>query len=261
MSNPRIQLRHDTAANWSIANPVLLDGEVGIEKGSSETVNLTIEDSSYCSIANNILTIPSLPSDTSSFSSDILIHTPEPLTHNESGSQYFDMKIRCKVALSHPDYVTFFRQYVKENNSEFDFIFRLEISSSANQLQFFYNNWANSVMCSIPSDYTDKFYTYRAYREYPNQAPGIEVIDDEGTVLYSALGQHQMNLITPSSLTGCYTTIASAKGESFVGDIDLTKTFIHFGSQEQWDAVTGNTPAKLKIGDGETAWNDLPYVI
>ena len=261
MSNPRIQLRHDTAENWSTANPVLLDGEVGIEKGTSETVNLTIEDSSYCSINNNILTIPSLPSDTSGFSSEILIHTPEPLTHNESGSQYFDMKIRCKVGSSHPEYVTFFRQYIKETDSEWDFIFRIWLGDDK-QLQFFYNGWNNVVRCSIPSDYTDKFYTYRASKEYPNTTPNVQVLDDEGNVLYESYGQTQMTLVTPSSLTGCYTTIASAKGESFVGDIDLNKTFIHFGSQEQWDAVTGTpTPAKLKIGDGETAWNDLPYII
>lgn len=29
--NPKIQLRHDTAANWTSVNPVLLEGEVGIE--------------------------------------------------------------------------------------------------------------------------------------------------------------------------------------------------------------------------------------
>ena len=31
MANPKIQLRHDTAANWTSVNPVLLEGEVGIE--------------------------------------------------------------------------------------------------------------------------------------------------------------------------------------------------------------------------------------
>lgn len=31
MSNPKIQLRHDTAANWASVNPVLLEGEVAIE--------------------------------------------------------------------------------------------------------------------------------------------------------------------------------------------------------------------------------------
>lgn len=31
MANPKIQLRHDTAANWASVNPVLLEGEVGIE--------------------------------------------------------------------------------------------------------------------------------------------------------------------------------------------------------------------------------------
>ena len=31
MANPKIQLRHDTAANWTSVNPILLEGEVGIE--------------------------------------------------------------------------------------------------------------------------------------------------------------------------------------------------------------------------------------
>lgn len=31
MANPKIQLRHDTAANWASVNPVLLEGEVGLE--------------------------------------------------------------------------------------------------------------------------------------------------------------------------------------------------------------------------------------
>lgn len=30
MSNPKIQLRHDTASNWSTVNPILLDGEVAL---------------------------------------------------------------------------------------------------------------------------------------------------------------------------------------------------------------------------------------
>lgn len=31
MANPKIQLRHDTSANWTSVNPTLLEGEVGIE--------------------------------------------------------------------------------------------------------------------------------------------------------------------------------------------------------------------------------------
>lgn len=31
MANPKIQLRHDTAANWASVNPILLEGEVGLE--------------------------------------------------------------------------------------------------------------------------------------------------------------------------------------------------------------------------------------
>ena len=32
----RIQLRHDTAQNWTNANPILLSGEVGIETDTNK---------------------------------------------------------------------------------------------------------------------------------------------------------------------------------------------------------------------------------
>lgn len=35
-SRQRIQLRRDTAANWTAANPVLLAGEVGVETDTSK---------------------------------------------------------------------------------------------------------------------------------------------------------------------------------------------------------------------------------
>lgn len=36
MSNPKIQLRHDTSSNWSSVNPILLVGEVGIETDTNK---------------------------------------------------------------------------------------------------------------------------------------------------------------------------------------------------------------------------------
>jgi len=46
----RLQLRHDTAANWTAANPRLLSGEVGIET-----------DTNRMKIGNGILNWASLP--------------------------------------------------------------------------------------------------------------------------------------------------------------------------------------------------------
>lgn len=40
MANPKIQLRHDTAANWTSVNPVLLEGEVGVEITSQKDTNV-----------------------------------------------------------------------------------------------------------------------------------------------------------------------------------------------------------------------------
>lgn len=36
MANPKIQLRHDTALNWDNENPVLLEGELGIETDTNK---------------------------------------------------------------------------------------------------------------------------------------------------------------------------------------------------------------------------------
>lgn len=50
MANPKIQLRHDTAANWSSANPVLLEGEFAYE---TDTKKIKVGDGStaYNSLA------------------------------------------------------------------------------------------------------------------------------------------------------------------------------------------------------------------
>ena len=40
----RVQLRHDTAANWSSANPLLLAGEIGVE---TNTNRMKIGDGSH----------------------------------------------------------------------------------------------------------------------------------------------------------------------------------------------------------------------
>lgn len=37
MTNPKIQLRHDTASNWSSVNPTLLEGEIGIETDTGKS--------------------------------------------------------------------------------------------------------------------------------------------------------------------------------------------------------------------------------
>ncbi len=36
MPTPRLRLRHDTAANWTSRNPVLLAGEVGVETDTNK---------------------------------------------------------------------------------------------------------------------------------------------------------------------------------------------------------------------------------
>lgn len=52
----RVQLRHDTAANWTSANPPLLAGEIGIE---TDTNRMKIGDGS-----NRWVSLPYFPADT-----------------------------------------------------------------------------------------------------------------------------------------------------------------------------------------------------
>ena len=49
MANPKIQLRHDTSANWQTQNPVLLEGEVAIEtvKNRFNTDNSLFKEKPY----------------------------------------------------------------------------------------------------------------------------------------------------------------------------------------------------------------------
>ena len=51
----RVQLRHDTATNWTTANPRLLAGEIGIE---TDTNRMKIGDGT-----NNWATLPYFPPD------------------------------------------------------------------------------------------------------------------------------------------------------------------------------------------------------
>ncbi len=52
----RLQLRHDTAANWIARNPVLLAGEIGIE---TDTNRMKIGNGSF-----NWASLPYFPGDT-----------------------------------------------------------------------------------------------------------------------------------------------------------------------------------------------------
>jgi Major tropism determinant N-terminal domain len=52
----RVQLRHDTATNWTTANPLLLQGEIGIEV---DTNRMKLGDG-----INRWQTLPYFPSDT-----------------------------------------------------------------------------------------------------------------------------------------------------------------------------------------------------
>lgn len=75
MANPKIQLRHDTKANWETVNPVLLQGEVAIETDTNRT-KIGNGTSTYTELGYNInfdtntpLTI--LQSQTFDYSEDI----------------------------------------------------------------------------------------------------------------------------------------------------------------------------------------------
>ena len=263
MSNPRIQLRHDTATNWSTANPVLLDGEVGIEKGSSFDANVVLEFPNIAAISNNgIMTMPTKPTGLTNDQINYAIHTNEPIPIGRTPNPLFDCKFRIKPTDNSKEFSTIFRQYITQHDDEgytWDISFHIKFSS--NELELSYNNWGASAACQLPSDYLNKYYTYRVYLNQLNAPPTVEIIDDNDTVVSSGGGNSQYIPNEPSSLEGVYTVIGSSWDNWFIGEMDLNNCNMTFlNGTWTWDGGTATPYTKLKIGDGETAWNNLPYI-
>lgn len=263
MSNPRIQLRHDTAENWSTANPVLLAGEVGIEQGSSFDANVVLEFPNVATISNNgIMTMSTKPTGLTNEQLNYAIHTTTPVS-NRAG-RYFDCKFRVKPTDNTNEYATIFRQYLAQSENDYYWDMALSLHYSNNELSFSYNNWTMNVACQLPSDYLNKYYTYRVCMLYPDNIPHVEVIDDKDTVVSSAYSQGQMGFHSPSSLEGKYTVIGSSYDNWFTGEMDLNNCSMWYETSDgswTWTGGTAGKSTKLKIGDGETAWNDLPYIV
>lgn len=261
MSNPRIQLRHDTASNWSTANPVLLDGEIGIEKTDTYP-NIVFEFPNVATISNGIMTMSTKPDNLTNDQLNYAIHTKEPIPLGRSSSPLFNCKFRLKPTNNTNEYATIFRQYLAQSDSGYHWDMSFHFSYSRSSLYFSYNNWSSDVSCQLPNDYLNKYYTYRVYVDQDNAPPVIEIIDDNDNIVSSARGQTQLTPQEPSSLEGKYTVIGASYDNWFVGEIDLTKTSMTFKNGTwTWQPSHTVTNAKLKIGDGETAWNDLPYII
>lgn len=264
MSNPRIQLRHDTAANWSTANPVLLDGEVGIEK-DIKAANVTIERTGFCTINNGILTISQLPSQIdpsiTQRESQYLIHTPTPITPTNDGSS-FECSFRAKCTNNSGSYSILTYQYVCEegnNNVEAHYVM---LDNSTSKFTFWYTdssyNLITNLSCSLPNDYTNTFYNYKVNASGLHNVPIISIEDDEGNVVSTATGETQYwAKEAPSGIT-FYTIVGIMDNLTFLGEIDLSKSYIQIDNTK-WNGT--KILARLKIGDGETAWNDLPYII
>ena len=267
MSNPKIQLRHDTASNWSTANPVLLDGEIGIEKYTGFVSNVVVGYDNICTISNDgILTVNQKPTGLTEAQLNTAFKTNSTVPLGKNSNPLFDCKFRIKFKDNSTDNAqSIFRQYVSDDGdsskAQWDCSFAI-YQGSENKLEFAYHHWDFRVSCNLPSDYLTKYYTYRVFNENENSpVPTIQIIDDDNSVVSSATGPTQIQFVEPASLDNLHTALLCGHDCFFMGDIDLLHTSMTF-KNGTWNWVGGViSGTKLKIGDGETAWNDLPYII
>lgn len=263
MTGTKIQLRRDIALNWTNVNPILADGEVGIEREVTFTPNVVIEFPSMGTISNNTLTIAGKQSGLTDDQIDYSIHTNEPAPLGRTASPYFDCRFRIKFVESSEEWDCIFRQYTAQEftNDYWDVSFNIH-RGSYNELTFTYNNWGNNVHCSLPSDYVGKYYTYRVFMASPSTVPTVQVIDDNETVVSQATAQEPITFREPASLEGMYTAIGCGSDCTMVGEVDLVHSSMSFKNGTwNWTGVSasaGNS-TKFKVGNGTSTWNQLDY--
>lgn len=211
MSNPRIQLRHDTASNWSTANPVLLDGEVGIEKGVSGTLQLPVPTMTS---GNTDGWFAGCNGYDAQWSSDWY-------TVFSGGTWYYGNSFSNpnEVYLIFPETYTISAISIKQNSAD--------------------NSIAQNGYISITQNEDPSTATWTQVQTFTMDT----TLDSVTTI----------TLDTPVSCHGVRLSFTNQASQSYPTN-GIAVQDIKFYSNTR--AVT-----KLKIGDGETAWNDLPYII
>ena len=211
MSNPRIQLRHDTAENWSTANPILLNGEVGIEKGTGTASQLPV---------------PTMTSESTDgwwagcngydaqWSSDWY-------TVFSGGTWYYGNTFSNpnEVCLMFPETYTISGISIKQNSTD--------------------NSIAQNGYISITQNAEPSTATWTQVKTFTMDT----TLDSVTTIV----------LDTPTTCHGVKLSFTNQASSSYPTN-GVAVQDIKFYSETK-------TATHLKIGDGETAWNDLPYII
>ena len=258
MSNPKIQLRHDTAANWSTANPVLLDGEVGIEKGTSAVVNFDSSSTGTYNLNNGILTNP-----TPKLLYGTGVTKLEPDTGDSKTLEMY-VAINLPTTPTH-EYHTIYWFGNDDGTNELAFLrFKYSNSTWYCQLGVYANNNWEVADATIPNNRVGVWIDLKATLRYYAGTTvyryiGIKLSSESN---YNTLYDTNLNNVTSCGTTNAPTIFFARTGEENEGEANLANCSISYDRNQVWIGMSGTaTPAKLKIGDGETAWNDLPYII
>lgn len=241
MSNPKIQLRHDTPSNWSTVNPVLLDGEVGIQK---DITQYNINMSGNLVNSNGILTNFST-TNYATLSSNIVFTAPfeVKMTITTGTDVFAESTILCSNRDASGLRLGFTNQ---------KFIMLLGTANQTWQNGNSTSEWqggtvlANTkyfVKCNCVTDGNQYQYTL-----------SYSLDDESYTIALTFTSSQLIDSTTPTYYIGRY----ASQVYTFHGTVDLNDCYILTNNTKIWEGTTlGST--KLKIGDGTAAWNSLPY--
>lgn len=249
MSNPRIQLRHDTASNWSTANPVLLDGEIGIEKGVPTVIGFDDSSTGSYTLNGTVLTNP-----TPELEYDMGITALEA---NKEVAIYLRLKLPTTATEEYQDLVRL-GDYSGTNDV---FFTRLTYrgGSWGTQLGILAKGNFQIQEGSIPSNGVDTWIDLKFSFTYDGNNTiytytGIKLASEEN---YNRLNDNNINSVYSIGSTNKPTCFFYG----FEGEADMAHCTIDYNNSNVWTGMVEGTPTKLKVGDGVTAWNNLDYLI
>ena len=217
----KIIQRHDTAANWTTANPVLAAGEIGVEYGEPK-----YKFSNEATI-NNTVTIDA--NGNATFGSDNGYISFNSLSVTVSGIMEYT------VAFTTGSDISTFQDIVRTQ------LGTLNIQN--NKLQ----HYTSSGYQNILSINTNTYYRIRVVTDY----------NTLNRVIYNDVTKEQLYTYTAptlETLTLLQIGSTNIRTNRFLGTIHLSE-FSLLGDL----IFTEYTATKFKIGDGTTAWNSLAY--
>lgn len=236
-----IKLRHDTASNWTTVNPILAEGEIGIEL-NPQTYELNIE------LIGNIVNTSGVLSNFYYLDNYANITTEN---HSSPSEVTFTTKVRLNSYNSSHDDIISNKSSVRP------------IGFTQGQLGMWNgSNWQfGSVVYPINTDiWVRVIQTRTTIKIYG-------LIDDSYT--FETLPDISNWNFETEWYTGDYYDIllgtnwigtSEAAPEYFNGSIDMNETYIYVDGAVAYKYSKVKSNNKIKIGDGLTSWNDLGYL-